>query len=58
LALFHHAPDRTDDEIDDIVRTARMDAPSPLTVLAASEGMSVHLTPSRASTTDITLGQH
>jgi phosphoribosyl 1,2-cyclic phosphodiesterase len=41
LALYHHSPDRTDGEIDDIVRTAaRLGS---VHVVAAAEGLTVHL---------------
>lgn len=38
LALFHHAPDRTDDEVDKFVALAREMAPKGLAVLGAMEG--------------------
>jgi phosphoribosyl 1,2-cyclic phosphodiesterase len=40
LALYHHAPDRTDAEIDDIVRAVRG---APVDTFAAAEGMTVQL---------------
>lgn len=40
LALFHHSPERTDDEIDRIVRERR---PSDIETFAATEGAVVHL---------------
>jgi phosphoribosyl 1,2-cyclic phosphodiesterase len=40
LALYHHAPERTDAEIDDIVRSVRG---APMETFAAAEGMSVRL---------------
>lgn len=43
LALFHHAPDRTDDELDRIVEQARLRAPDGLQVLAAAEGLALDL---------------
>jgi phosphoribosyl 1,2-cyclic phosphodiesterase len=46
LALFHHAPDRTDAQIDEIVRNVRT---SGVNVFAAAEHTALHLTdPSRA----------
>lgn len=39
LVLFHHAPDRSDDEIDAIVARCREAAAGRLTVIAAAEGM-------------------
>jgi phosphoribosyl 1,2-cyclic phosphodiesterase len=41
LALFHHAPDRTDDDIDRIVRDRRT---PDLDMFAAAEGMALRLT--------------
>ena len=38
LALFHHAPDRTDDEVDRFVALARESAPKGLNVIGAMEG--------------------
>lgn len=38
LALFHHAPDRTDDEVDKFVALARNAAPKGLAVIGAMEG--------------------
>lgn len=38
LALFHHAPDRTDDEVDRFVALARDAAPKGLAVVGAMEG--------------------
>ena len=49
LALFHHAPSRTDDELDAIERLARELAGDGLTVLAAYEGLSLDL-PGTANT--------
>ena len=43
LALFHHAPSRTDDEIDEILDRARYAAGDDLTVVAAYEGLSLDL---------------
>ncbi len=43
LALFHHAPSRTDDEVDAIERRARELAGDGLAVFAAYEGMSLDL---------------
>lgn len=40
LALYHHAPERTDVEIDDIVRAVRG---APVETFAAAEGMTVQL---------------
>ena len=40
LALFHHSPERTDDQIDDIVRTLRV---PDVAMFAAAEGMSLRL---------------
>ena len=40
LALYHHAPDRTDAEIDEIVRAVRG---APVETFAAAEGMTVEL---------------
>ncbi|HMC70825.1 MAG TPA: hypothetical protein VKJ07_16830, partial [Mycobacteriales bacterium] len=40
LALFHHAPDRTDAELDEIVRGCRG---APVDTFAAAEGMTVEL---------------
>lgn len=54
LALFHHAPDRTDDEIDAIVAAAQVSHPQ---VFAAAEGMSLHLAGSRQRTQEVPLGQ-
>ena len=42
LALFHHSPERTDSEIDQIVQDRR---PADLTVFAAAEGSVVQLSP-------------
>jgi phosphoribosyl 1,2-cyclic phosphodiesterase len=58
LALFHHAPDRTDTQIDAILADARAKAPPGLEVLAAAEGMSLHLASSDTSDSQITLGHH
>jgi len=38
LALFHHAPDRTDEEVDRFVALARAAAPRGLSVIGAMEG--------------------
>jgi phosphoribosyl 1,2-cyclic phosphodiesterase len=38
LALFHHAPDRTDDEVDRFVALAREAAPKGMAVVGAAEG--------------------
>jgi len=43
LCLFHHAPNRTDDEIDEIVR----DLSGELSVMAAAEGTVVELSGAR-----------
>ena len=43
LVLFHHAPGRTDDELDAIERDARELAGPDLTVLAAYEGLVLDL---------------
>lgn len=43
LVLFHHAPTRTDDEVDEIERTARAGAPPNLSVVAAYEGLVLDL---------------
>lgn len=43
LALFHHAPDRTDDAIDEILEHAATLAGSTLDVFAAQEGHEVVL---------------
>ena len=43
LALYHHAPSRTDDEIDAILELARAIAGDELTVVAAYEGLSIDL---------------
>lgn len=43
LVLFHHAPDRTDDEVDEILADARARAGQDLTVLAAYEGLVLDL---------------
>ncbi|MGH9224580.1 MAG: MBL fold metallo-hydrolase [Acidimicrobiales bacterium] len=40
LVLFHHDPSRTDDQLDDVVASL---ADAPVPVLAASEGMALHL---------------
>lgn len=42
LALFHHSPERTDDEIDQIVHDRR---PADLQMFAAAEGTVVQLSP-------------
>lgn len=42
LALFHHSPERTDTEIDQIVRDRR---PDDLNMFAAAEGVAVPLQP-------------
>ena len=52
LVLFHHAPSRTDDEIDVIVRDAQRRAGDDLTVLAAAEGLVLDLTTLSAPTRD------
>lgn len=39
LVLFHHAPSRTDDEVDEILADARRHAGDDLVVLAAYEGL-------------------
>jgi phosphoribosyl 1,2-cyclic phosphodiesterase len=44
LALFHHAPSRTDDELDAILVRARSLAGDDLTVVAAYEGLTLDLT--------------
>ena len=43
LALYHHAPSRTDDEIDAILDRARKIAGDDLTVVAAYEGLAIDL---------------
>ncbi|GEP39387.1 MBL fold metallo-hydrolase [Nocardioides psychrotolerans] len=43
LVLFHHAPDRTDDQVDEILADARLLAGDDLVVLAAHEGMVLDL---------------
>jgi len=43
LALFHHAPERSDAEVDDILAAARKEAPPQLDVMAAFEGLEVPL---------------
>ena len=46
LALYHHAPERSDDEVDGMLLAAREQAArsaSPLSVLAAFEGLDLHL---------------
>ncbi len=43
LVLFHHAPTRTDDEIDEILADARRQADGDLVVLAAWEGLTLDL---------------
>ena len=43
LVLFHHAPDRSDDEIDEILADARRLAGADLTVHAAYEGLVLDL---------------
>ena len=58
LALFHHAPDRTDSQIDEILADARASASPALEVVAAAEGMSLHLASSDTSGRQITLGHH
>ena len=49
LALFHHAPDRADPEIDTIVRDAHMEFPDQ-EVFAAAEGLTLRLGANRRST--------
>lgn len=41
LVLFHHAPSRTDDEVDEILADARRQAGDSLVVLAAHEGLTL-----------------
>lgn len=43
LVLFHHAPSRTDDEVDAILADARRQAGDDLEVLAAREGLVLDL---------------
>ncbi len=44
VALFHHDPSRTDEEMDSILRYAQdITSKTPLEVIAAKEGMSVEL---------------
>lgn len=43
LVLFHHAPSRTDDEVDAIERLARVRAGGDLEVVAAREGLVLDL---------------
>ena len=43
LVLFHHAPDRTDDEVDEILADARALAGDELVVHAAHEGLVLDL---------------
>lgn len=43
LALFHHAPTRTDDEIDEIERMAQLFAGNDMVVFAAYEGLVIDL---------------
>ncbi|MGH7483427.1 MAG: hypothetical protein ACRELV_14840 [Longimicrobiales bacterium] len=43
LVLFHHAPDRTDDELDRIVADVQRAAGSGLRVEAAAEGRQIVL---------------
>ena len=43
LVLFHHAPDRTDDEVDEILADARVLAGDDLVVHAAHEGLVLDL---------------
>ena len=44
LALFHHAPERSDDELDEILRSARAAGSSAgLEVIAAYEHMELQL---------------
>jgi phosphoribosyl 1,2-cyclic phosphodiesterase len=52
LAMFHHSPERTDNEIDDMVRNVRTStvevfaaAESTSLTLAAEQRAVVHLTP-------------
>jgi hypothetical protein len=42
VVLFHHAPERTDDQIDALVAHHRKSAPD-LDVVAASEGLEITL---------------
>lgn len=42
VVLFHHAPERTDDQIDELVARHRKEAPD-LDVVAASEGLEITL---------------
>ena len=41
VVLFHHDPDRTDDEVDALER--RLDSPGSPSVVAAREGATIHL---------------
>lgn len=45
LALFHHAPSRTDDEVDAVLALARSRAGDDVEVLAAHEGLVLDLRP-------------
>ena len=47
LALYHHDPTHTDDQIDRIVAAAGKCAPE-IEVLGAREGLTVEFAPSRA----------
>jgi phosphoribosyl 1,2-cyclic phosphodiesterase len=46
LALFHHSPERTDAQIDELVRARRV---SDLDMFAAADGTALHLTATAAS---------
>lgn len=52
LVLFHHAPTRTDDGVDEIERAARAQAPPDLTVVAAYEGLVLDLPENERGTAD------
>jgi ribonuclease BN (tRNA processing enzyme) len=46
LALFHHAPDRSDDALDALLEETRAEVArrgAPLDVIAAAEGMTVEV---------------
>ena len=43
LALFHHAPSRTDDQVDEMLAAARELADDRVQVLAAYEGLVLEL---------------
>ncbi len=43
LCLFHHAPEHTDEQMDEILESARRDAAGRIEVIAAQEGMTIDL---------------